>query len=161
MNLFQRLFRKNKRFISVNMDCTKISNDEFNRHTRQFIHIMRQEGVYNRQYRSQKDDGSGKEDHVDTPDEIIKSFHEDAPELIKLLANPENAHLHYSLNPFFTETSEKVKVPEMLQDWRLFFGTLGLRYLCFLRVSDNQIQKVLRAFYKESTDLINSSTKNG
>ena len=114
------------------MDCNNLTQDEFKKHTFQFIHVLRQNGAYVNKYDVSDETelrrlaSEGIKCDVGSPDNILKDFQDDARELIGILN--DNKSLRYDMHPYFG-VDKVVTFADIIDDWRLLFGILGIRFL--------------------------------
>lgn len=124
------------------MDCRDIDSKTFRYHTFQFLHILKKNGIYCRKYCTTDsnqfkntlnpygflDDYTGKitPRRVGKPETILNYFSEDAKELSRILAM--NPKMKYDMNPYFNINGKKT-FKEILNDWKLFFSILGIRFI--------------------------------
>lgn len=126
------------------MDCNNLTQDEFKKHTFQFIHVLRQNGIYTKKYMTNEETkprpGSCIDD-VGSPDNILKAFHYDARDLLDLLNNYRT--MKYDMRSYFG-VDKSVTFADIIDDWKLFFGILGIRFLTGqARISEQATAKVI------------------
>ena len=137
------------------MDCNNLTEDEFKKHTFQFIHVLRQNGIYTKKYMANEETKSRPGPSIDdigSPDDILKAFQEDARELLEILNN----YRAYKCDmwPYFG-VDKVVTFADVIDDWKLFFGLLGIRFLVGrVLMNEPNIAKIIRDYFniiKEST----------
>lgn len=124
------------------MDCNNLTQDEFKKHTFQFIHVLRQNGIYTKKYLT-NDENEPRPfiDDIDSPDDILKAFQEDARELLGILNNYRI--MKYDMR-FYFGVDKSVTFADIIDDWKLFFGILGIRFLNGrARISEQATAKVI------------------
>ena len=129
------------------MDCNNLTQDEFKKHTFQFIHVLRQNGIYTKKYMTNektKPRPLPSIDDVGSPDNILRAFHEDARELLDILNNYRT--YKYDMSSYFG-VDKIVTFADVIDDWKLFFGILGIRFLTGqARISVQDTAKVIREY---------------
>lgn len=134
------------------MNCNNLTQDEFKKHTFQFIHVLRQNGAYIKKYVVSNEtelrslDGEGIKCDIGSPDNILKDFQDDARELIGILN--DNKTLHYDMHPYFG-IDKVVTFADIIDDWKLLFGILGIRFLrCRALMSEHESAKIMTEYLK-------------
>lgn len=128
------------------MDCNNLTQDEFKKHTFQFIHVLRQNGTYSKKYMANKETGLSICSDIGSPDDILKAFQEDARELLDILNN--NRTMKYDMR-FYFGVDKVVTFADIIDDWRLFFGILGIRFLNGrVLMSERESAKVMTEYLK-------------
>lgn len=124
------------------MNCNNLTQDEFKKHTFQFIHVLRQNGIYTKKYMTNEENEPRPSiDDIGSPDDILKAFQEDARELLDLLNN--NRTSKYDMR-FYFGVDKSVTFADIIDDWKLFFGILGIRFLNGrARISEPNIGKII------------------
>lgn len=129
------------------MNCNDLTQEEFKKHTFQFIHVLRQNGIYTKKYMTNEETKPRPEtciDDVGSPDDILKAFQEDAHELLGILNNYRI--MKYDMRSYFG-VDKVVTFADIIDDWRLFFGILGIRFLVGrVRMDEPNIGKVIREY---------------
>lgn len=127
------------------MDCNNLTQDEFKKHTFQFIHVLRQDGIYTKKYMTNEENEPRPSiDDIGSPDDILKAFQEDARELLGILNNYR--FMKYDMRYYFG-VDKVVTFADIIDDWRLFFGILGIRFLVGqVRMDEPNIGKVIREY---------------
>lgn len=127
------------------MDCNNLTQDEFKKHTFQFIHVLRQDGIYTKKYMTNEENEPRPSiDDIGSPDDILKAFQEDARELLGILNNYRI--MKYDMRYYFG-VDKVVTFADIIDDWRLFFGILGIRFLVGqVRMDEPNIGKVIREY---------------
>lgn len=141
------------------MDCRDIDSKTFKYHTFQFLHILKKNGIYCRKYcptlkyalkpYTVLDDYSGKitPKRVGKPETILNYFSEDAKELSRILVM--NPKMKYDMNLYFNINSKKT-FKEILNDWKLFFSILGIRFIGGnFNISIKDASKVIGNYYNK------------
>lgn len=107
-----------------------LTDEEFDRHIFQLIHLLRYYGLYNKKYKKQN--RKRWDDYVitDSPYVMLDSFKKDSKELIEILNRCKSAT--YKLRTYFS-IDKIVTYEDILNDWRLFFGLLSVHYLTSIR----------------------------
>ena len=83
---------------------------------------------------------------IGSPDKILKDFQDDARELIGILN--DNKSLHYDMKPYFG-VDKVVTFADIIDDWRLLFGILGIRFLrCRALMNECESAKVITEYLK-------------
>lgn len=134
------------------MNCNDLTQEEFKKHTFQFIHVLRQNGAYVKKYGvSNKTelrslDGEGIKCDIGSPDNILKDFQDDAHELIGILNNHRT--MKYDMR-FYFGVDKVVTFADIVDDWRLFFGILGIRFLrCRALMNERESAKIMTEYLK-------------
>lgn len=129
------------------MDCNNLTQDEFKKHTFQFIHVLRQNGIYTKKYMTNEENEPRPFiDDIDSPDDILKAFQEDARELLGILNNYRI--IKYDMRSYFG-VDKVVTFADIIDDWRLFFGILGIRFLTGqVLMSERESAKVMTEYLK-------------
>lgn len=129
------------------MDCNNLTQDEFKKHTFQFIHVLRQNGIYTKKYMTNEKTKPRPEpsiDDVGSPDNILRAFQEDARDLLEILNNYRL--MKYDMRTYFG-VDKVVTFADIIDDWRLFFGLLGIRFLLGrIRMNVPNIAKIIREY---------------
>ena len=133
------------------MDCNNLTQDEFKKHTFQFIHVLRQYGIYTKKYMTNEETKPRPEpsiDDVGSPDNILRAFHEDARNLLDILNNYRT--YKYDMRPYFG-VDKSVTFADIIDDWKLFFGILGIRFLTDqARISEQDTAKVIKNYLNDN-----------
>lgn len=134
------------------MNCNDLTQEEFKKHTFQFIHVLRQNGAYVKKYDINNEteprnlDGEGIKCDIGSPDNILKDFQDDARELIGILN--DNKSLRYDMHPYF-DVNKVVTFADILDDWKLLFGILGIRFLrCRALMNKRESAKIMTEYLK-------------
>ena len=127
------------------MNCNDLTQEEFKKHTFQFIHVLRQDGIYTKKYMTNEENEPRPSiDDIGSPDDILKAFQEDARELLGILNN--HRIMKYDMRSYFG-VDKVVTFADIIDDWRLFFGILGIRFLVGrVRMDEPNIGKVIREY---------------
>ena len=127
------------------MDCNNLTQDEFKKHTFQFIHVLRQDGIYTKKYMTNEENEPRPSiDDIGSPDDILKAFQEDARELLGILNNYRITK--YDMRSYFG-VDKVVTFADIIDDWKLFFGILGIRFLTDqARISEQDTAKVIKDY---------------
>lgn len=135
------------------MDCNNLTQDEFKKHTFQFIHVLRQNGIYTKKYMTNektKPRPLPSIDDVGSPDDILKVFQEDARNLLDILNNYRTCK--YDMRSYFG-VDKSVTYADIIDDWKLFFGILGIRFLTGqARISKQDTAKVIKDYLNKANE---------
>ena len=141
------------------MDCRDIDSKTFKYYTFQFLHILKKNGIYCRKYCPTVkstlktcnilDDYTGKitPRRVGKPETILGLFSEDAKELSRLLA--AHPKMEYDMKLYFNIDNKKT-FKEILNDWKLFFSILGIRFIGGnFNLPTKDASKVIESYYNK------------
>ena len=135
------------------MDCNNLTQDEFKKHTFQFIHVLRQNGIYTKKYMTNektKPRPLPSIDDVGSPDDILKVFQEDARNLLDILNNYRT--YKYDMRSYFG-VDKSVTYADIIDDWKLFFGIVGIRFLTGqARISEQDTAKVIKDYLNKANE---------
>ena len=128
------------------MDCTEITADGFKRHMSQFIHSMRENGFFRNSFKE-----GDKNTPAFTVAKIAEEFNDDAKNMIATIE--DNIELKYNMKQFFN-VDRRIDFSDILEDWKIFFGLLGIRFLgCKCNYANSEIKKIVSKFYNDVKDL--------
>lgn len=131
------------------MNCKDLNEQDFKKHTFQFLHFCRSE-FYFRKY-SKYETIAIVKPLLGGPSAILKTFSSDAKVLAEVLEKHKD--LKYNMKPYFA-INEYVTFEEILNNWKLFFPILGLRFLGRISIIQNsKIKKIISGFYQIIKDL--------